>query len=679
MKKTAIILLILVGLLSCSLLACTHIHSYEGWEYDETNHWRECECGQKFEFVAHSLNEKGVCNCGYNEKIGLDGHTHSYGEWKFDDSEHWKECSVCDREAQRGGHVFDETGTCEICRTQAATAELKYALNADGNSYTVAKIESKDVNFIKVPSLYEGKPVTAIGEEAFKDCKNLTEIYMNVTAIGKEAFYGCEKLSSVTTEAVTSIGENAFYGCSRLTEITIDNVTELGEGAFEGCSSLAKVSINGVTTISKKAFYGCLALTDISMRGLTTIDESAFYNCVALEGVSLPSTVKVIGARAFANCLGLRTVSVPNGITTIGYDAFYNCDSLIYTADSEGNGLYLGNASNRYLIFMAVKENSDTCSVRDEAKIIYHEAFAGSKSLQSVQIGSGVTTIGERIFSGCSELVSIGVSSFNFRFSAVNNCLINSNNTLIAGCQSSTIPASGVTKIGKYAFLGCDELRAVTIPSSVTSIEESAFEGCAGLQQIEIPSSVKSVGDGAFSRCNVLSELTVKSGVESIGARAFIECKNLTSITIPSSVTKIGERAFELCTGLKNAKIEGAAELGDDVFFGCYGLENIVALNATSIGKSAFAGCEQLKSVALGSRVTEIPAEAFVNCNMLGAIYFKGTAAAWNKVVIGENNSALELAAVYYYSEQEPTAEQWNESAYWWYLLDGEPTKWTQQ
>ena len=694
MKKIAIVLLILVGLLSCSLLACTHIHSYEGWEYDDTNHWRECECGAKFEFGEHSFNENGVCECGYNDKKGADGHTHIYGEWKFDDFEHWKECVTCDRVVQRGAHIFDDTATCTYCRTKATTSELKYELNADGNSYTVVGIETKEVSYIKVPMLYEGKPVTAVGDNAFEGAQCISVIISDgVKAIGEGAFKDCKNLAEVVMD-VTTIGKEAFYGCEKLTEMTIDNVTEMGEGVFYGCERLSKVSMNGVAAISKNAFYGCYGLTSVSSRSdentvsmdsVTTIGENAFYNCANITSVNLPNSVKAIGARAFANCGNMRTISIPSAITSIGKSVFSGCDSLIYTEEpdkTKGHGLYLGNASNRYLIFMGLDRDAynPNCSINDDTKIIYHEAFAGCKGLYSVMIGRGVTLIGERIFDGCTALSIIEVSSFNTHgISGQGNCLINNaSRTLIAGCKDSAIP-DGITKIGKAAFAGCSGLTELDLPSSVTSIEESAFEGCSGLTSITIPSSVKSIGAGAFGRCDELSELTVKSGVESIGERAFIECKSLTAITIPSSVTSVGNRAFEFCSGLKTAKIEGATELGDDVFYGCLELESVVALNAKSIGKSAFSGCEKLNSVAFGSRIAQIPDEAFANCDKLSTVFFKGTAEGWNKVVIGENNSALNSATVYYYSEQEPTDEQWIESEYWWHLLDGEPTIWAQQ
>lgn len=45
-----------------------HTHSYGGWQKDETNHWRECACGEKADSAAHSYDNDAdtTCNvCGY--------------------------------------------------------------------------------------------------------------------------------------------------------------------------------------------------------------------------------------------------------------------------------------------------------------------------------------------------------------------------------------------------------------------------------------------------------------------------------------------------------------------------------------------------------------------------------------------------------------------------------------
>ena len=53
------------------------------------------------------------------------------------------------------------------------------------------------------------------------------------------------------------------------------------------------------------------------------------------------------------------------------------------------------------------------------------------------------------------------------------------------------------------AFIRCDSLSEIVIPSSVTSIGNSAISGCDSLSEIVIPSSVASIGDSAFYKESV--------------------------------------------------------------------------------------------------------------------------------------------------------------------------------
>ena len=70
---------------------------------------------------------------------------------------------------------------------------------------------------------------------------------------------------------------------------------------------------------------------------------------------------------------------------------------------------------------------------------------------------------------------------------------------------------SGVTRIGEYAFEGCESLTSINIPESVTSIEGKAFYGCSGLTSINIPASVTYLGDEAFANCRRLSDIYISS------------------------------------------------------------------------------------------------------------------------------------------------------------------------
>ena len=106
----------------------SHTHSYgTDWKYDDTNHWHECECGDKADLAAHSASEWIVDTAATETADGSkhkectvckkvletapipatgSTHTHSYGtEWKYDGTNHWHECQ-CGDKADTAAHSF---------------------------------------------------------------------------------------------------------------------------------------------------------------------------------------------------------------------------------------------------------------------------------------------------------------------------------------------------------------------------------------------------------------------------------------------------------------------------------------------------------------------------------------------------------------------------------------------
>lgn len=115
-----------------------HTHNYgTEWKYDETNHWHECECGNKADITAHNFKwivdrkatttEKGSkheeCTvCGYKKAAvdipKIDSHNHNYGtEWKYDSTNHWHECE-CGNKADITAHTFKQIIDKEATATE---------------------------------------------------------------------------------------------------------------------------------------------------------------------------------------------------------------------------------------------------------------------------------------------------------------------------------------------------------------------------------------------------------------------------------------------------------------------------------------------------------------------------------------------------------------------------------
>ena len=97
-------------------------------------------------------------------------------------------------------------------------------------------------NQLTVPNRIEGTEITAISDECFRDCEELTAIILPdaLQAIGEGAFQDCTALRGMEIpESVAFIGKGAFSGCTALEAVCISNkLQHIGADSFDGCSSL---------------------------------------------------------------------------------------------------------------------------------------------------------------------------------------------------------------------------------------------------------------------------------------------------------------------------------------------------------------------------------------------------------------------------------------------------------
>lgn len=416
--------------------------------------------------------------------------------------------------------------------------------------------------------------VTNIGPTAFRECNNVEQIIVsenNEAYIGKNnclidkqtktLILGCKNSVIPADGSVVKIGDTAFKNCKELTEISVpDDVTSIGDYAFSGCISLKNVYLSAnLTSIGEYAFSGCAWLESIALpNSLTTIGDHNFADCVNLKSITLPDKLTEIQESAFYNCAELANIVFPNSLQTIAYGAFYDCVKLtnlyipenvtsIHSYSFSGcGGLEKITVSPENTAY----HSADNCLIEKKTKklilgcknsvipadgsvtTIGDSAFRNCKDLKSIFIPDCITYVPASAFAGCSDIEEIKVSDKNRDYYSVNNCLISkTNKILILGCKNSVIPTNGsVISISSNSFNGRKGLTSIAIPDGVTYIDSSAFYGCSDLTSIVIPDSVTTVRESAFSQCKNLSSVTIPVGVTWFGLWTFKDCENLTKI-----------------------------------------------------------------------------------------------------------------------------------------------------
>ena len=257
--------------------------------------------------------------------------------------------------------------------------------------------------------------------------------------IGAYLYYKNENIKKVTiSKSIASVGEYSFAELPNLETIEINSVCTVKRGAFYTTSSKLKTTYLGVSGIhfESQVFYGysmekvfapdfyswttykfdeynsspmgygsnvSLYLEDTAGTETYTF-ESITRNYEKYTALIIPEGTTEIGDYQFYNFKNLTEISLPNSLEKIGKYAFglngilFNNEHLVkmsgtssnrtYTIKNgivEGNCMYIGNASNPYLLFEGFPLfYSGTYS--EETKFVLHSGckFADANSIQAM-------------------------------------------------------------------------------------------------------------------------------------------------------------------------------------------------------------------------------------------------------------------------------------------------------
>ena len=526
------------------------------------------------------------------------------------------------------------------------SAQFQYTVDDTGATVTGYTGQGGTV---EIPSVLGGKPVVAIGNNAFQ-MPNL-EIRTDITAV-------------ILPEGLQSIGRSAFWGCAGITSLEIpDSVTEIGWAAFETCENLTSVTLpKNLTQISDSLFHNC-PLTEIDLpQGITRIGDYAFRD-TGLTAIVIPEGTLSIGKCAFEGCSELSAVTIPASVTEVGECAFANCpklapldeilpekltkviDGVVYNADGTQIIGILPTLSGEVRIADGITvipqqlfaDNTSITSVilPNSIKTIEWRAFSGCTSLAQIEFPEGLltigdyafsstglttvvlpstlTTFGEGVFDGCTKLANIEDKSGKF-LKVVDGIVYNVDGTqiifVLESCTGEVRIAEGVTEIPAWLFNGNSQITSIVIPEGVTKIGNNAFSYCENLTSVTLPSTLTTLGEDVFNGCIKLANLEDKSG-------KFL--KVVDGIVYNVDGTQILS-VLESCTGEVHI-LEGVTEISEDLFRGRTGITSIYLPDSvTAIDAWAFAYCENLKTVELPAGLERLEDYTFWFCESLEQI-----------------------------------------------------------
>ncbi|MBQ0090163.1 MAG: leucine-rich repeat protein [Prevotellaceae bacterium] len=327
--------------------------------------------------------------------------------------------------------------------------------------------------------------------------------------------------------------------------------------------------------------------------GITSVGAYAFYNYLHLTEARLPDSVEVIDVSAFDYDWELRTITIPASLKYVGSRAFYNTllwepEDLIFPEGCE----YIGDEA-----FHSALKSGGIVSLPSTLK------YLGSRSFTNAFLSDFIVSADNEVY--CSENHAIYTKDMKeMRMLA----------PIAAHSGEFRIP-DGVEKISAECFNVIQGIETVYIPASVTDIEEEAFFSTFDLKEIivdEANPNYKSENGLLLSKDGTLllawpdgietNELVIPEGVERIGAYLFYgRTDGSYSVILPESVREIGTMSLPY---------------------------HMASLTLP-------AGLEKIDEYVLYDGIS------------IDNIIYNGTAADWEKITIGDGNTALDSAAIH--------------------------------
>ena len=506
--------------------------------------------------------------------------------------------------------------------------------------------------------------VTSIGDSAFTICSGFTGelvIPNSVTSIGDDAFFCCSGFSGdlIIPNSITSIGNYTFTGCSGFSgDLIIPNsITSIGDRAFFDCLGFTGELVipNSVTSIGTFAFFNCKFIKVTSSREIPPVAAANAFdsfcktvplfvpkNSMALYKVATGwkefITINTIPVAATNIILNKSELTLIIGeeqtlmVTLIPYDAD---DKIVWTSEDQDkvvsvdqNGKITAINVGKTIVTATAGKVSASCDVVvnpvlasdvdlnlnditlcvgksyqlnaivipenvTDKTITWTSENEGIVSVESTGLITGVSVGKTYIVATCGEVSDkciVNVRDIEkgdeFIFEEV-TYVVTSMEEMTCKTKEETQP---VTEEG-YLITNLVIPEVATFLNyefKVTEIAEKSFTNWGNLQSVTIPASISTIGDYAFHDCVNLRELNYYPNVDHFGLYVFPP--TIEKLTLGSNLTYIPENFL---VGGNKLKVL------------------VIPNSVRNIGGGAFSDSKELRSLWIGTGITEINLHSF--------------------------------------------------------------------
>lgn len=441
---------------------------------------------------------------------------------KFIESVEMAYGSSITKKIERPGYTFDSWYVDPYCNKafdmENQTVEGKMTLF--GNLYMTGLLfngnneiigyEGTDGNLI-IPAAANGKKVTSIANEAFKNNSVIDTVYIpdTITYVGASAFAGIEVSVYAQKDGILiPLGWHTqwYWGSTMDRYFDIEYVYYSADYRYllvsDGTAIIGAMTNNNTA----RAYIDETVSCDLSVyTEYKEIDEKTGTEWTLYSYGTNTKTYGItqIGKHAYAGCSNLKSIFIPDTIQKVQNYAFTGVSANIYIQRDKpvmgevpaGWGLSWnsndGDDEGTRVLYWGVidmYESGDYSFILLNDYTAVAAEYLGSTSALSVEVPASVTyndtefvvaQLGDELFANMSLLNTVTLHE-------------------------------GLKTIGSKVFYMDMMLSSITLPSTLTSIGDYAFLGTMSLKEIHIPASVESVGFVCFAGSNA----TIYCGIE---------------------------------------------------------------------------------------------------------------------------------------------------------------------